>query len=130
METERRKHSSGSPWEKKFGYSRAIRAGNSIHVSGTTSTKNGKILHKGNAYAQAQEIFGIIKESIEALGGHMEDIVRTRMYVADMNDSESVGRAHGEFFGDIRPAATMVEVSGLIDPGLLVEIEAEAFVDH
>ena len=116
--------------EENFGYCRAIRSGNTIYVSGTTAVGGGRLIGKGDAYAQAKEILKIIKESIEHLGGAMEDVVRTRIFVTDMDENENIGKAHGEAFGENRPAATMVEVRRLIDPEMMVEIEAEAVISR
>lgn len=120
--------SSGAPWEKKVGYCRAIRVGNTIEVSGTTSTKNGEVIGVDNMYLQAITCLQIITEAIEKAGGKLSDIVRTRMYITDISKWEEAGKAHGEFFADIRPATTLVEVSNLIDPEMLIEIEATAIV--
>jgi len=105
-----------------------VRVGNTIEVAGTTAMKNGKLVGTGNAYAQTKCILEIIKEAIEGLGGSMNNVVRTRMYVTDITLFEEIGRAHGEYFSDIRPASTMVEISRLVDPEMLVEIEATAFI--
>lgn len=121
--------SSGAPWEDLVGYSRAVRKGNMIYVSGTAPVKDGLVVGVGDPYRQAVMCLRIIKHAIESAGGQMSDVVRTRMYVTRIRDWEHIGRAHAEFFGTIKPATTMVQVSKLIDPDMLVEIEAEAIVD-
>ncbi|WP_265108245.1 RidA family protein [Halosolutus halophilus] len=126
---DRQRVTSGTEWESSVGYSRAVRAGSQIHVSGTTATdENGDVVGVGDPHAQTVRALEIIEDALAEAGASIEDVVRTRIYVTDIDDWGAIGEAHGEFFGDVRPAASMVEVQRLIDPDHLVEIEAVAIV--
>ncbi len=120
--------STGAPWEDIVGYSRAVKIGSVIEISGTVALKNGELVGLGDAYLQTKRCLEIIDESLQKLDSRMEDVIRTRIYVTDISRWEEIGKAHGEFFSAIKPATSMVEVSGLINPEYLVEIEATAVI--
>jgi len=125
----RRTLSTGTPWEPLVGYARAVRVGPHVHVSGTTATDaDGQVVGRGDAYAQARQTLDNVLHALAALGAGPQHVVRTRMYVTDITRWREIARAHGETFGDVRPATAMVEVKRLIDPEMLVEIEADAYV--
>ena len=125
---ERMNITTGAPWEDKVGYARAVRIGNVVEVSGTVSLKDGKLVGPNDPYLQTKRIIEIISEVLLEAGGSIEDVIRTRTYVTDMSNWQEVGRAHGEAFGLIKPATSMVEISQLIAPEYLVEIEATAII--
>ena len=129
MDKKRVNISSGAKWEDIVGYSRAVRIGNTIEVAGTTAVnENGDVVGAGNPYEQTRFVLGKIEQALQSAGASLKDVVRTRMFVTDIQQWEQIGRAHGEFFREIKPAATMVEVKALISPELLVEIEATAII--
>jgi enamine deaminase RidA (YjgF/YER057c/UK114 family) len=123
--------SSGGPYEAVIGYSRAVRVGNHVFVAGTTSAlPDGAVFGVGDGYAQAKRCFEIIAKALKEAGASMSDVVRTRMFVSDITMSDDFGRAHGEFFRDIRPAASMIQVVGFIHPEMLIEIEVDAVIER
>ena len=125
--TSGRRISSGAPWEDRYGYSRAVVAGPALFVAGTTATVDGEVVGIGDPYLQTVTAFGIALDAVREAGFAVEDVVRTRMFVADMGDQEQIGRAHKELFDLIRPAATMVQVSGFAHPDHLLEVEIDAY---
>ncbi len=126
MSSSRTRITSGAPWESIVGYSRAVRVGNLIEVSGTAPLQEGKVPAPGDPYEQTRVVLRIIEEALRQAGASLNDVIRTRIYVTDIRHWEAVGRAHGEVFRDVRPATTMVQVAALIHPDMLVEIEATA----
>jgi len=125
---ERRDVASGTDWEDAVGYSRAVRVGDEVHVSGTTATEDGDLVGVGDPYEQTVQALSNVADALDEAGASLDDVVRTRLYVADIDRWEAVGRAHREAFGDVRPATSMVQVDRLIDPEMLVEVEAVAKV--
>lgn len=125
---DRQNITSGAKWESIVGYSRAVRIGKIVEVSGTTSVHDGKVIHPDSAYLQTKEIIAIAEKALIEAGSKLSQVIRTRMYTTDISLWEEIGKAHGEAFSDIRPVTTMVEVSGLIDPEMLVEIEFTAYI--
>jgi enamine deaminase RidA (YjgF/YER057c/UK114 family) len=127
---ERTRISTGTEWESRVGYSRAVRVGPHVHVSGTTATdEDGELVGIGDAATQTEQALANVESALHRAGAELQDVVRTRVYVTDIDRWEAVGDVHGDFFGDIRPAQSLLEVSGLVDDRMLVEVEAEAYVD-
>ena len=126
----RKNISSGAKWEEIVGYSRAVRVGNIIEIAGTTSVENGEVVGVNDAYAQTRFILKIIEKALLEAGGSLKDVVRTRMFVTDMGRWEEIGKAHAEFFKKIKPASTMVEIKSLVNPDMLIEIEATAIISN
>ena len=126
---ERKNVSTGTPWEPVVGYSRAVRIGSMVWVAGTTATgPDGRIVGRGDPAAQTRQVLENVKAALERAGARLDHVVRTRIYVRNVADWETIGRVHGQYFGQVRPAATLVEVSGLVDPDMLVEIEVDACI--
>jgi len=126
---ERKNISTGTPWEPVVGYSRAVRIGSMVWVAGTTATgPDGQIVGRGDPAAQTRQVLENVKAALERAGARLDHVVRTRIYVRNVADWETIGRVHGQYFGQVRPAATLVEVSGLVDPDMLVEIEVDACI--
>jgi enamine deaminase RidA (YjgF/YER057c/UK114 family) len=119
--------SSGGPWEDRYGYARAVVVGPHVLVSGCTATVGGEVQHLGDAYQQTLTAFSIALDAVEKAGTSLADVVRTRLYVVNAEDFDAVGRAHGEVFGEVRPVCTSVQIAGLVDPRMLVEVEVEAY---
>jgi len=130
MLKQRQLYSSGAEWEDIVGYSRAVRVGDRIEVAGTTAMVEGQLVGKGDLYLQTKTVLQIVQKAIEGLGGSIQDVIRTKMYVTDISLWESAAKAHGELFSKIKPATTMVEVSALIDPDMMVEIEASVIITN
>lgn len=120
--------STGTKWEPRFGYSRAVRVGDHVYVSGTTATEDGAVVGVGDPYAQATHILGIVADALAEAGAGLDDVVRTRVFLTDVDDWQAVGDAHAEAFGDVRPATSILGVNELLDPDILVEIEVDAVV--